>query len=301
MGAASAGNGFVDRFVYSSGTIPRLEKTIGELREERYDLPWIFRVCSSPHLIAHLARPERIAGFGRASSGSGPRDVLLDRVPSAGGPCGRSGARSRRGCRRLESGAGLFPLAARLSGRQNAGGLRSQLASRSAGWVSKQWPLEHYEKLASFLQSRLGCPWCSRPGGRGPTQCRNMAHESGLAGLIDATRRAALVAWVIAGRCISRLRGQIRVQSSGPRTRSRGQTARDPPFPRGRVVGRRCDPGFAQRKPRDAAARYRPQAPAPRAGVASIRPGRPLHAPMFPALWDRARRAVEHQGIPRRD
>ena len=64
------------------------------------------------------------------------------------------------------------------------------LASPEAGWRSKQWPREYFDQLRSLL------PWPLVLNGPPGSGCD---HESGLAGLIDATRRAAAVIGVDSG------------------------------------------------------------------------------------------------------
>lgn len=64
------------------------------------------------------------------------------------------------------------------------------LASPLAGWKSKQWPLESYRRLAELLPAPLVL---NGPPGSG------FEHESSLAGLIDATRRATAVVGVDSG------------------------------------------------------------------------------------------------------
>src|SRR6185369_3591483 len=61
------------------------------------------------------------------------------------------------------------------------------LASPEAGWRSKQWPMEHYEALGERLR-KVGVPLVlNGPPGSG------FQHQSGLPGLIHATRRATAV------------------------------------------------------------------------------------------------------------
>src|SRR4051812_16828494 len=59
------GNGFVDRLVHFRREDWRSwKRTRAELRAEKYDLAVDFQGLFKSALIAHLARPERIAGFG---------------------------------------------------------------------------------------------------------------------------------------------------------------------------------------------------------------------------------------------
>ncbi len=64
------------------------------------------------------------------------------------------------------------------------------LACPLAGWKSKQWPIERYRELAKMLPLPLVL---NGPPGSG------LDHESGIPGLIDATRRAAAVIGVDSG------------------------------------------------------------------------------------------------------
>jgi heptosyltransferase I len=75
------------------------------------------------------------------------------------------------------------------------------LASPSAGWASKQWPLDHYRALAVRLQSEYGIPLVLNgpPGAPFQNVEPALTHYSSLAGLIHATRRAAAVIGVDSG------------------------------------------------------------------------------------------------------
>ena len=75
------------------------------------------------------------------------------------------------------------------------------LASPLAGWKSKQWPIEHYRALAARLRRDLGIPLVlNLPPGADLLHVEGtFRHTSGLAGLIDATRRAAAVLGVDSG------------------------------------------------------------------------------------------------------
>ena len=70
------------------------------------------------------------------------------------------------------------------------------LACPFAGWGAKQWPLEHYEELATILRNS-GYDLVLNVAGRVETTVRQ--HVSGLAGLIEATRRAAAVVGLDSG------------------------------------------------------------------------------------------------------
>jgi heptosyltransferase-1 len=76
------------------------------------------------------------------------------------------------------------------------------LASPLAGWASKQWPLDHYSQAAAALKQD-GCTLVvnGAPETRGTLSriAGAHVHVSGIAGLIDATRRASGVIGVDSG------------------------------------------------------------------------------------------------------
>jgi heptosyltransferase-1 len=76
------------------------------------------------------------------------------------------------------------------------------LACPLAGWTSKQWPTEHWRDLARALAERglvlvLNGPATAEPALRGVEGA--WCHLSGLAGLIDVTRRAVAVVGIDSG------------------------------------------------------------------------------------------------------
>lgn len=80
---------------------------------------------------------------------------------------------------------------------------RFVLASPFAGWTSKQWPLEHYALLARRVRHELGAPLVLNGAPGQETVLSQVpgaeVHISSVAGLIDATRRAAAVLGVDSG------------------------------------------------------------------------------------------------------
>jgi heptosyltransferase-1 len=160
-------------------------------------------------LVAYFADPERIFGFGPgvvrersaswfystcvATSATHVVDQVLDLA------AGATGTRADAG---VQNALQAFPLP---SGAPE-GALPEQpfvLACPFAGWTSKQWPLENYEALSRMIRERLGMPLVlnGAPGGLGeiPNDGWAVRHESGIPGLIDATRRAAFVVGVDSG------------------------------------------------------------------------------------------------------
>jgi heptosyltransferase I len=190
------GNGFVDRIVVFRRKEPgSWRRTKNELRSEHYDLAVDFQGLTKSALIAHVARPERIAGFGSRVVRERLAGLFYsNRVQS-------NSVHVVDQALDLAAGAGatkpvrVFPLPAGTpEGHLPEGPFA--LASPLAGWTSKQWPLEYYERLAGMLKIPLvlnGAP------GTVPAVPGAIAHESGIPGLIDATRRAALVIGVDSG------------------------------------------------------------------------------------------------------
>jgi heptosyltransferase-1 len=194
------GNGFVDRLLVFRRADPRSwKRTREELRAERYDLAVDFQGLAKSALIAHLARPERIAGFGSRVVRERPAGLFYStRVAS-------SAVHVVDQALDLAAGAGAtnllraFPLPPGVpEGRLPEGPFA--LASPLAGWTSKQWPLEYYARLAELLREKLGTPLVLNGApGAVPAVAGTLPHESGIPGLIDATRRAALVIGVDSG------------------------------------------------------------------------------------------------------
>jgi heptosyltransferase-1 len=194
------GNGFVDRLVVFRRTDPSSwKRTKEELRAERYDLAVDFQGLAKSALIAHQARPERIAGFGSG--------VVRERAAGLfySTRVGSDAVHVVDQALDLAAGAGAsnlvraFPLPAGSPEGHLPDGPFA-LASPLAGWTSKQWPLEYYARLAALLREKLGMPLVLNGApGAVPTVAGTIRHESGIAGLIDATRRAALVIGVDSG------------------------------------------------------------------------------------------------------
>jgi len=193
-------NGIVNRIVVFRRNQPGAwTRAVRELRDERYDLAVDFQGLFKSAFIAHLARPERLAGFDSKVVRERPAGIFYStRVPSAAKHVVDQALD-------LAAGAGATSIvrACPLPMGAPEGRLPNEpfaLASPLAGWVSKQWPLEHYKELASLLRKRLGMPLVLNGApGAVPEVEGAWRHESGIPGLIDATRRAALVVGVDSG------------------------------------------------------------------------------------------------------
>jgi len=194
--------GVVDRIVLFHRRRPATwNQTRSELRSRHYDLAVDFQGLVKSALVAHFAGPERIVGFGPGVVRERPAswfysscvstnavhvvDQALDLAAGAGAE--------------IQGDACAFPLPEGTA----EGALPEQpfaLACPLAGWTSKQWPLEHYQALAQMLRAKLGMPlvFSGAPGSL-PEIPWAVRHESGIPGLIHATRCAALVIGVDSG------------------------------------------------------------------------------------------------------
>jgi len=194
------GNPFVDRVLMISRESPAsLFRSYRTLRSERYDFAVDFQGLIKSALVASAARPDRIFGF----------DKRLLREPFAGlfysGKVFTEAVHVVDRNLDLAAGSGgssmlrLFPLPEGLAeGSLPAGDF--VLASPLAGWGAKQWPRQHYRRLATRLRDDLGIPLVvNLPPGAGWSEPPAESHFSGLAGLIHATRRAAAVLGIDSG------------------------------------------------------------------------------------------------------
>ena len=186
------GNPFVDRV-----ELLRRDALIASWRalgRESYDFAVDFQGLLKSAIAAASARPERIFGFAEtreraaaffyshrtATTAAHVVDRNLELAASAGA---------------LDRVRTFAVPAGRPEGELPKGDF--VLASPLAGWQSKQWPLDYYAALAARLQIPLvlNVP----PGVALPAMVGTVRHESGLPGLIDATRRAAAVLGVDSG------------------------------------------------------------------------------------------------------
>lgn len=192
------GNPYINRLiVFDRGTLSGLKGAWTELRRERFDLAVDFQGLIKSALVAACARPERLYGFDSACAREAPAawfyssrvhsesvhrvDKYLDLAAGAG----------------VTNPLKVFPMPGGRSEGQLPDG-EFILASPSAGWGSKQWPIEYYAKLAQRLRRECRIPLVLN----GPQPFRVAgaeSHVSGIAGLIDATRRATAVVGVDSG------------------------------------------------------------------------------------------------------
>ena len=192
------GNPYVDEVIPYQRTAAGLASAWKRLRRERFQLAVDLQGLMQSALVAAASRAEKIVGLDRSQA----------REPLAAGVY--STAVKTTAVHRVDqyleiaSGAGAtnivttFPLPpGRPEGTLPEGPF--VLACPLAGWASKQWPLEYYEELAAGLKLPLvlnGSPSAAELLSQVPGA---FVYTSGIAGLIDATRRAHAVVGVDSG------------------------------------------------------------------------------------------------------
>lgn len=196
-----SGNPFVDRVIpVRRASFTSLTATVRELRAECYDFAVDFQGLLKSALTAALARPESIYGFENSQLREraaglfyskktlSPSSHVVDRNLDLAAGAGASGTLR------------VFPVPpGEPEGDLPPGDF--VLASPLAGWRSKQWPIEYYGELAHRMRQGLGIPLVLNgpPGGNLPSIPEAHTHRSGIAGLINATRRASAVLGVDSG------------------------------------------------------------------------------------------------------
>jgi heptosyltransferase-1 len=191
-------NPYIDSvMLFDRRTLAGLRKAWTELRAARFDLGVDFQGLIKSALVATVARPERIFGFGAPHVRESPASWFYSTKVSI-----RSSHAVERNLD-LAAAAGAssilrtFPLPpGEPEGQLPKGDF--VLASPLAGWGAKQWPLEFYPELARKLKRDCGLPLVLNA----PYPLRvegAETHVSGIAGLIHATRRATAIVGVDSG------------------------------------------------------------------------------------------------------
>ena len=185
------GNPYIDRIIeIERGSIAALCRTHRNLQSPGFDIAVDFQGLLKSAAVALFSGSAQTIGFDRTRER--PASVFYTR---------RAEAQSVHVVdRNLElaaaCGAGNFVVEFPLPAGIPEGELPDGpfvLASPFAGWRSKQWPIENYGVLAKRLDKPLVLNGPPQAEGelRAVPGCR--VHISGIAGLIHATRRAALV------------------------------------------------------------------------------------------------------------
>jgi heptosyltransferase I len=192
------GNPFVDEIIPFIRSPREILATRRHLRRERFDLAVDLQGLIQSALVAASARADKIVGLARSQAresfaamfySAAVRTTAVHRVDRYLELVAAAGASSLLRTFALPAGKpeGMLPDEPFI------------LACPSAGWSSKQWPLDHYAELAGRLKMPLVV--------NGPPASEDLlrriegahVHLSGLAGLIDATRRAHSIVGVDSG------------------------------------------------------------------------------------------------------
>ncbi|MBV8846740.1 MAG: glycosyltransferase family 9 protein, partial [Bryobacterales bacterium] len=192
------GNPFVDRVIVADRGPGAMLTVIRNLRQERFDVVVDFQALLQSAVVTAAVRCQKKVGLHRSQA----RERLASLVYSTA-VLTRSDHRVERNLE-LAAAAGatnllrVFPAPeGRPEGDLPDGAF--VLASPLAGWGAKQWPMEYYTDLARALEIPLvlnGPPSAEETLRR----VRGVrVHISGVAGLIDATRRASAVVGVDSG------------------------------------------------------------------------------------------------------
>jgi heptosyltransferase-1 len=192
------GNPFVDEIIPFDRTMRGIGSAWRRLRAVRFDVAVDFQGLIQSALVAQVSRADKIVGFDRSQAAERWASLFYSTGVVTNSPhvvdrnlelVAAAGASSILRAFPLPEGAP--------EGRLPDG--KFVLASPLAGWSAKQWPLERFEQLAKLLDLPLvvnGAPDSAEMLQR----IRGAhVHISGIAGLIDATRRAHAVVGVDSG------------------------------------------------------------------------------------------------------
>jgi heptosyltransferase-1 len=191
-------NPYVDEVIPVDRSLGAIAASWRRLRTQKFDLAVDFQGLVQSALVAAVARADKVVGFHRS--------VVRERAAALFYSTGVLTTAAHAVDRNLDlaAGAGVsnllrsFPLPEGTPEGHLPDG-NFVLASPLAGWGAKQWPLERYAELAGALSMPLVV---NGPHESAPLLRRIHGahlHLSGLAGLIDATRRARAVIGVDSG------------------------------------------------------------------------------------------------------
>lgn len=191
-------NPFVDQIVPMERSLGATLRALGALRRQRFDVVVDFQGLLQSALVAASIRSQKKVGLHRSQA----RESLAAMFYSSA-VLTRAGHRVETNLE-LAAAAGassllrVFPLPeGRREGVLPEG--RFVLACPFAGWGSKQWPLEFYEQVARGLDVPLVVNGPPGMAARLAQIGGAHIHLSGIAGLIDATRRAHAIIGVDSG------------------------------------------------------------------------------------------------------
>lgn len=197
------GNPFLDQVIFCTRNgISALLETRKRLRAQHFDFAVDFQGLIKSALVASAARPEKIFGYHSSQA----REKVAALFYSKKVRANSEHVVDRHLELAASTGASNIVKAFPLPQGTPEGSLPADgfvLASPLAGWAGKQWPLTYYSRLAQMLRSNfnlslvLNGPPDSKPILESVADTQ--AHFSGIAGLIDATRRALAIIGVDSG------------------------------------------------------------------------------------------------------
>ncbi len=193
------GNPFVDRLAeVDRHSLPALLAMREKLRMSHFDLAVDLQGLIKSALVAASARPERIAGFHRSQVREQFAALFYSHATKT-----HSAHVVEQNLELVKSvGATSLVRSFFIPPGKPEGELPRRdyvLASPLAGWTSKQWPAENYTELARMLDREFGLDLVLNVPPNSPAIPGTKVHESSLAGLIHATRRAIAVVGVDSG------------------------------------------------------------------------------------------------------
>ena len=191
-------NPFVDEVIPLEKSAAGIASAWRTLRSRRFDLAVDLQGLIQSALVTFASRANRVVGFHRSQVAERPASLFYSSEVTT--------TSTHVVDQNLElaaaAGAANIVRAFPLPEGSSEGSLpegKFILTSPLAGWGGKQWPLEFFEKLASLVD--LPMVVNGPPGSEEVLQRVRGAHVhvSGIAGLIDATRRAHAVVGVDSG------------------------------------------------------------------------------------------------------
>jgi lipopolysaccharide heptosyltransferase I len=171
------------------------------LRAQRYDFAVDFQGLMKSALVASAARPARIFGYHHSQLRERSAALFYSDKTESHSAHIVDRHLDLAACAGAANAIRAFPLP---PGRPE-GELPPEfvLACPLAGWIGKQWPMEHYRALADLLRRECAIPLVlDGPASAQPALAQvgdAIVHTSTIPGLINATRRAAAVVGVDSG------------------------------------------------------------------------------------------------------
>jgi heptosyltransferase-1 len=196
------GNPYVDEVLeFERQGWQQLSGSWKRLRAVRPGLAVDFQGLVQSALVGRAAGPEKLVGLHRTLAREWAASLFYSDGVRADGP-----HRVERGLQlAAAAGAKIVTEEAWIPEGMSEGELPTVpfvLTNPFAGWASKQWPIEFYDTLGALLMAAGYVLVANVPANRAGELCRfrNLhVHVSSIAGLIDATRRAAAVIGVDSG------------------------------------------------------------------------------------------------------